>query len=263
MYSSVQQDYLPIRGYKELDEKDFDNWREICEEEGVGLFLVVDLEYPLELHDPHNEYPYLPAHLNGRLDGHLWDREEIGVRHESLIEALNAGLVLKKIHKIIQSEDEKSVKEFIDENNRKRSLAKTKFEGDGFKLCNNSAYGKFGQNKDNYGKFRFALNEKDFKKWAGEPEFKKTILLDDDVNVVDLNQMTVYEDRPVSVAQAILDKSKNMTKFWYGLIKKVYGNKAKFLYGDTDSVYMSVETEDFYKDKIPYVNDWFNTSVLC
>ena len=61
-----------------MDEKDFDDWREIVEE-GVGLFLVVDLEYPLELHDEHNEFPFLPAHSNGRLDAHLWDRIEIGV----------------------------------------------------------------------------------------------------------------------------------------------------------------------------------------
>ena len=74
--------------------------------------------------------------------------------------------------------------------------------------------------------------------------------------------MTVWEDKPVSVAQAILDKSKNiMTKFWYGVIKKVYGNKAKFLYGDTDSIYMAIETDDFYEDMKPYVDEWFDTSV--
>ena len=40
MYSSVQEDYLPIRGYVDLEEKDFDNWRTIAEEEEVGLFLL-------------------------------------------------------------------------------------------------------------------------------------------------------------------------------------------------------------------------------
>ena len=260
MYSSVQEDYLPIGDYE--DEEDFSRWREICAEEGVGLFLVVDLEYPLELHDEHNDYPYLPSHLNGRLDANLWDRKEFGLRHESLIDALGGGLVLKKIHKIIKSRDEKFVKDFIDENNRKRRAAKTKFEGDAFKLRNNSAYGKFGQNKDNYSNLKFVQDTETFKNYAGKPEFRKTILLEDNVNVVDLNEMTVMEDRPVSVAQAILDKSKIiMTRYWYGVIKKQYGNKVKFLYGDTDSVYMAIETEDFYEDMIPYVDEWYDTSV--
>ena len=100
--------------------------------------------------------------LDGRLDGHLWDRKEIGVRHETLIEVIDTGLVLKKIHRIIKSVDEKFVKEFIDENNRKRSLVETKFEGDTFKLRNNSAYGKFGENKDNRGKTKFAHDEEEF-----------------------------------------------------------------------------------------------------
>ena len=74
--------------------------------------------------------------------------------------------------------------------------------------------------------------------------------------------MTVCEDRPVPVAQAILDKSKNiMTRFWYGVIKKVYGNKAKLLYSDTDSAKMAIETDDFYEDMKPYVEEWFDTSV--
>ena len=264
MYSSVQEDYLPIRGYEDLDESEFDNWREISDQEGVGLFLVVDLDYPFELHDKHNEFPFLPDHFNGRLDAHLWDRKEIGVRHETLIEAINAGLILKKIHRVIKSVDEKFVKSFIQENNRKRREATTDFEGNVFKLRNNSAYGKFGENMDNRSKVRFAQSEKVFKNYAGKPEFKKATLLDDDVNVVSLDQMTVYEDRPVSIAQAILCKSKNiMTKYWYGLIKKVYGVKAKFLYGDTDSVYMAIETEDFFKDMIPYVDEWYDTSVYA
>ena len=179
-----------------------------------------------------------------------------------MIEAINGGLVLKKIHRVIKSADEKFVKNFIQENNKKRAEAKTKFEGDVFKLRNNSAYGKFGEGKDNREKVRFEHSEKVFKEYAGQLKFSKTILLDDDVNVVNLNQMTVCKDRPVRIAQAILDKSKNiMTRFWYGVIKKVYGNKAGLLYSDTDSAKFWVETDDFYEDMKPYAKEWFDTSV--
>ena len=61
---------------------------------------------------------------------------------------------------------------------------------------------------------------------VGQPEFNNTVLLDDNVNMVKLNQMTVWEDRPVSIAQAILDKSKNiMTNFYYGLSRRCIETK--------------------------------------
>ena len=80
--------------------------------------------------------------------------------------------------------------------------------------------------------------------------------------MVSLSQMTVWKDRPVSIAQAILDKSKIiMTNFCYGRIKKVYGNRATMLYGDTDSAYCEIYTEDFFADMKPYAPKWFDTSV--
>ena len=86
--------------------EELDNLQTLLEEEGVGLFLVVDLEYPLELHDEHNSFPVLPVHLNGRLDAHLWDRKEVEVRYETLKEVIKRGLVLKKIHSGIKCRDE-------------------------------------------------------------------------------------------------------------------------------------------------------------
>ena len=53
----------------------------------------------------------------------LWDRREVGVRHETLKEAIKRGLVLKKIHSGIKSKDEAFVREFIQSNNRKRAEA--------------------------------------------------------------------------------------------------------------------------------------------
>ena len=88
------------------------------------------------------------------------------------------------------------------------------------------------------------------------------MLLDDNINMVCQNQMTVWEDRPVSIAQAILDKSKIiMTKFYYDHIKKVYGNRTTMLYGDTDSAYLEVYSDDFLAETKDYVSEWYDTSV--
>ena len=61
---------------------------------------------------------------------------------------------------------------------------------------------------------------------------------------------TVTLNKPIYVGQAILDISKAMMfNFWYGYIKPRYGDKARLLYTDTDSLIIHIETEDIYKDR--------------
>ena len=59
----------------------------------------------------------------------------------------------------------------------------------------------------------------------------------------------------------ILDLSKTlMYEFHYNFIKQKYGNKAKLLFTDTDSLMYEKQTEDFYKDISKDVKNRFDTS---
>jgi len=51
---------LPISNFKWMTKSHLENWREISSQEGRGCILEVDLEYPKELHDLHNDYPLAP-----------------------------------------------------------------------------------------------------------------------------------------------------------------------------------------------------------
>ena len=48
---------LPYGGFKWIDPECF-NLSDVRSDSGVGHILEVDLSYPKELHDAHNEYPY-------------------------------------------------------------------------------------------------------------------------------------------------------------------------------------------------------------
>ena len=58
-----------------------------------------------------------------------------------------------------------------------------------------------------------------------------------------------YVDRPAYVGMCILDLSKTlMYDFYYNTIKRTYGDKAKLLFTDTDSLCYEIQTENVYKD---------------
>ena len=67
--------------------------------------------------------------------------------------------------------------------------------------------------------------------------------------------------KPIYLGLSILDISKTpMHKFCYDFIKPKYGNRAKLCYMDTNSFVVYIETDDFYKDIVDYVEIWFDRS---
>lgn len=185
MYSSVQLGDLPYDEITEMTSDELENWEDYFDIEGEGCFLVVDLDYPLELYNSHNGIPMCPDHLNGRLDAHLWPRVNYGLYYKKLKSALNNGMILEKVHRGFKFKEKPFVKEFIELNTKlRRENKEIKFKEQMYKLKMNSVFGKFAENKEKRTNVKFSNNEKEFKRLAGRPDFEDRLILEEDVNLL-------------------------------------------------------------------------------
>ena len=73
-------------------------------------------------------------------------QRKICFSYKSLKQALNQGIVLRKVHRVIQFNQKDWLKPYIDMNTKLRKEVKNDFEKDFFKLMNNSVFGKTMEN---------------------------------------------------------------------------------------------------------------------
>ena len=81
-----------------------------------------------------------------RLVCNLHNKNKYVVHIKSLKQALNHGLKLKMIHRIIEFNQEVWLKPYIETNTELRKLAKNDYDKDFFKLMNNAVFGKTMEN---------------------------------------------------------------------------------------------------------------------
>ena len=126
------------------------------EDSDKGYILEVDVKYPENLHDLHSDLPFSPERMKidkcKKLVYNLYDKKKYVVHIRSLKQALNRELILKKVHRIIQFNQEAWLKPYIDMNTELRKKAKNDFQKDFFKLMNNAVFGK---TKENVRKHRY------------------------------------------------------------------------------------------------------------
>ena len=148
------------------------------EKSNKGYLLEVDIEYPKHLHKAHEDLPFLPerrkpldkpykheasddvkkAHNKvfkqfnithepeNKVIPTIQDKEKYVVNILTLKQALDRGLILTKVHRVIEYNQSNWLKLYIDKNTELRAKAKNEFEKNFFKLMNNADFDKMIEN---------------------------------------------------------------------------------------------------------------------
>ena len=115
-----------------------------------GYLLEVDVSYPKELHNPHNDLPFMceRMEINGveKLVPNLRDKKNYVIHIQALNQALQHGLRPDRIHRAIEFDQSPCLKTYIDFDTQQRTAATNDFQKDFFKLMNNSVFGKAMEN---------------------------------------------------------------------------------------------------------------------
>ena len=225
----------------------------------------MDVKYPKRLHELHSDLPFLPERMKvnkcKKLVCNLFNKKKYVVHINALKQALNHGLKFKKIHRVIEFNQETWLKPYIDMNTKLRKAAKNDFEKDLFKLMNNSVFGKTMENIRKHRDIKLVTTDKKRSKLVSEPNYHTINLISEDLSIIEMKKTKVKMNKPIYLGLSILEISKTlMYEFWYDYMKPKYNDNVKLCYMDTDSFIMNIKTNDFYKDISNDVENRFDTS---
>ena len=195
LYGWAMSKYLPYEGFKWLKNVDKFDVMSINEKSPIGYSPEVDLKYPDELHELHNDFPLapeklaVPSDMLSKPSKKIADKYEIKVgdakklipnlgnktnyvvhyRNRQLY--LSLGMKLTKINRVLKFKQSDWIKTYIDFKTEKRMNAANDFEKYFFKLMIDSVYGKIMENLRKRINVRLVNNEKHFLKYTSQPTY--------------------------------------------------------------------------------------------
>ena len=124
-----------------------------------------------------------------------------------LKQALNNGLILRKVHRIIQFNQKDRLQPYIDMNTELRKKAKNEFQKDFFKLMNNSVFGKTMENVRIHRDINLVTTDEKRNKLVSEPNYHTTKRFSEDLLAIEMKKTKIM-NKPIYLGMSILDISK-------------------------------------------------------
>ena len=179
LYGWAMSQPLPTGGFKWVD-VNHNEISDLATRTDKCYLLEVDFSYPKELHNQHNDLPFMceRMEINGveKLVPNLRDKKNYVIHIQALNQALQHGLRLDRIHRAIEFDQSPWLKTYIDFNTRPRTAATNEFEKDFFKLMNNSVFGKMMENIRKHRNMKLVTTEKKYLRTVMHPNFKSGVL---------------------------------------------------------------------------------------
>ena len=204
LYGAAMSITLPMNGFKwvndifEINEKFVKSYNKNSDK---GYILEVDVDYPSKLHKLHSDMPFLPERMiidkTKKLVCNLHDKKNYVVHINVLKQALDHGLKLRKVYRVIEFNRKAWLKEYIDVNTELRKKASNDFEKDFFELMNNAVFGKTMENVTKHRDIKLVKTDHRRNKLVSEPNYHTMKLIDDNLAIIEMRKVKVKINKPI------------------------------------------------------------------
>ena len=198
LYGWEMPQKLPVSGFKweknmlKFNEEFIKNYDEDSDK---GYIVEVDVKYSKNLHDLHEDLPFLPERMKigkcKKLVCNMYDKKNYVVHIRSLKQVLNHGLILKKVHRVIQFNQEGWLKPYIDMNTEFRKQAKNDFEKDFFKSMNNAVFRKTMENVRKHRDIKLVTTDKRRNQLVSDPNYHTTKWFSEKLLAIEMKETKV------------------------------------------------------------------------
>ena len=294
LYGHVMSQYLPYGGFKWIKNTNETINRILNKKDDSlhGYFLEVDLDYPKNLQRDYSDYPLAPKKgkikreslspyslknanefdiktgIINKLTPNVMTKNNYVVHYRNLKHYLSKGLILKKVHKILEFKQSVWMKPYIDFNTQKRKEATNAADKNHFKLLNNAVYGKTMENMRKRIKLRIIKEEKDLIKYVSRPTYINHDIFGKRLVAVHERKELLTLNKPICVGCTVLELSKlEIYKFHYDFMKDNV-NIFNLIFTDIDS-FVYETSENFYeimyqhKQIFDLINQHKNSKFFC
>jgi len=293
LYANCMLNRLPIGDFKMLTTEEIKKLEimKLDPDDEVSYIFEVDLEYPITLHDSHDDLPLA-------VEKRRVDFEEISPTQRKLIKLykdvvrkplgcekllmtlnpkpnyicylktlqfyVGKGLIITNVHRAFRFKQDFIFRDYIKSNIDKRKATTSELVSELLKLLNNSLYGKTLQDSKNFVDVVFSLSRAETVKLLAKPNLKSFMPLNDEITVCQMSRTSITCNSFTYLGFVVLELAKlKLYEGYYDGIKSVFGARSRCIAGDTDSLLCIIDDPDnTYLSDMKRLSHWYDYSNL-
>ena len=274
LYGFGMSQPLPYENIKfETDNICLEEKLNTSDDNDIGYFLEVDLEYPYNIRQKTRYFPFCPENKTVSkndfgpymksimLENYVshkklicdWTDKRNYLTHYRMLKFyVRHGMKVKEVHKVISFKQNKWLEKYIDFNTQQRNQAVNDFEKDFYKLLNNAFYGKTMENVRN--RCKIEIFERDnynkISRWQRNLTFNGICKSFSNCDSYLEKGHEILMDKPIYLGYAIFELSKlHMYETYYDTLQPYFGQESLQLhYMDFGSFVLRMKSENIIKD---------------